>query len=598
MHKDKSNNQEFSKFLNLLFANSDFEGVIKECVFFLKNNEADSLILNYLGLSHLKLKNYLEASNVFKDAIKKDANNSYLYQNLAQAYIGAKNNFSAIKALMRCINKNNLIITAYLGAYRLLNSKSSKNKILQKMVHNINFTKIPIPADFFSFLIKNYEFKIGISICKELLKKQNNNYILHHLLGQLYFLNQELELAVLCQKKTISLKPNFYSAYYDLGEIYKTQGNLEESKNNYMLAIRNNTDIVNGELHRSFSSVYKYQTLSDSHIQQMKQYLESSNVKLEDKTQIKFALAKAYEDVKEYDLSFKLLEEANHSHYQALNYSSDFFIKEVNIFKNFHLKCKNKFSNCINLGFSEYAPIFIIGLPRSGSTLVEQIISSHSQVTSYGESKAFGHSLSNYLNVIDINLFEKQLNEVTETFFYKIGKEYCLTINNNHSYKTFTDKMLFNFCYLGLIKYSLPNAKIINCVRDYRDIYLSIYKNYFSEAKMGFSFNKRELLYFIQFFHESIQFWQKELNTHIHNLHYENLINSPKEEIKKILNFCNLSWEDECMHFYENKSQVRTVSSAQVRQNFYSSSVELWRKYESYLQEEFQKLELLMNKSV
>ena len=595
MNQEK-NTQNFSKFLQLLFVNKDYDGVIKESEIFLQNNAPNPVIYNFLGLSQFNQAKYKESIISFKKGISLDKNNFFLFQNLFYSYLNLHLKFSAIKSALSVIKLNTQVVDAYIWIYGLLNCNKSKNKILKKLCKHVNFEKVKIPNNFFNFLLINEEYETGIFVCKILLKSKNN-HIVYNILGQFYFLNEQLELAKQSQLKSLSLKNDYYQSYYDLAEIFKIQGDLREAKNYYMQAIKYSNQNVDGELHRSFSSVHKYKSLEDEHVILMQKLLLSEKLNERNKSQLNFALAKAYEDIKEFELSYNSFNTANKLYFKTLNYSSEFFTKEVSIFKNFYLKNKKNLTGEKKIGFLESNPIFIIGLPRSGSTLVEQIISSHSQVTSYGESKLFGRSLSMFFNVYDLNIFQKQLNNVTDSFYYKLGKEYSLKINKHLDFKYFTDKMLFNFCYLGLIKYSLPNAKIIYCERDYRDIFLSIYKNFFSEVKMGFSFDKKELINFIIFFDQTIGFWLKELKNDIFSLSYEDLIDHPKTIVNQILNFCNLPYDEKCLEFYQNKSEVRTVSSVQVRQNFYSSSISLWKSYEKFLSKEFNQLELLMHKS-
>lgn len=590
-------NKKFSNYLQLLFSSKDFDGVVKECLIFLNKNQGSPSIFNFLGLAHYNLKNYKESIISFKQGIALDKKNHFLYQNLSFSYLHLNLKFSAIKAGLNVLRLNNQIIETYLQIYNLLQSIKSKKKILKRLCKIINIKKIKLPSNFFPFLINNKEYEIGIIICN-LLLKNNKNYILLNILGQFHFLNEEIDLAKQSQLESINLKNDYYYAYYDLAEILKIQGNFEEAKKNYKEAIKHNVHKIDGELHRSFASVNKYQSSEDDHIILMKKLISSSAVDEKAKCHIGFGLAKAYEDIKQYELSFKYLEEANKNYFKQISYSNELFEKEVSIFKQFYLDNKNKIKENNKLGFKETNPIFIIGLPRSGSTLVEQILSSHSEVEGYGESKVFGQNLSIFFNVFDLKKFEEQLSKISDHFYYQIGKEYSFKINKKSNYKYFTDKMLFNFCYLALIKISLPNAKIICCRRDYRDIFFSIYKNFFSEAKMGFSFDRKELLNFISFYDESIKFWQNELGNFIFNINYEDLISDSQKEIKQILNFCNLEWEDQCLEFYQNKSEVKTVSTVQVRQNFYTSSLNLWKEYEEFFSTEFNFLNSLMSKSV
>ena len=341
-----SYNEKFSKYLQLLFSNNDFHGVVKECLEFLNKNQGSPSIFNFLGLAQYNLKNYRESIVSFKQAISLDKKNYLLFQNLFFSYLNLNLKFSAIKAGLNIIKLNNQVIAVYLQIYNLLNSFSSKRKILGKIYKNLNVKKTKLPDHFFTFLLNNKEYDFGIAICK-LLLKDKKNYVLLHLLGQFYLLNEQIDLAKQSQIESINLKNDYYLSYYDLAEILKIEGHFDEAIKNYNYAIRFNTQKVQGELHRALSSVKKYQSSDDEHLIKMKQLILLDSIDEKDKCHIKFGLAKACEDLKEYELSFKYFEEANKNYFKLNSYSNEFFKKEVNIFKNFYLgnKKTNKSKN-------------------------------------------------------------------------------------------------------------------------------------------------------------------------------------------------------------------------------------------------------------
>jgi len=256
----------------------------------------------------------------------------------------------------------------------------------------------------------------------------------------------------------------------------------------------------------------------------------------------------------------------------------------IKIFKDINL---NKSPNF----FSKKKIIFICGMPRSGTTLVEQIIASHKEVYGAGE-------LSFLTNVIHDNFFNGDLidkqriienqnsekNLINEKYFekfllYKIKKQII------------TDKAPLNFKWIGFIKIFFPNSKIIHCKRNSRDNCLSIFKNYFSSPKMNWAYDQRDVSDYYNNYNSIMNFWYSKIPQFIHTAEYEKIVSDKKNEIKKLLKFCDLEWDDNCLSHHKNrKTPIRTVSIAQARQPVYSSSVNSGDNYKDYLKEMFDNL--------
>ena len=240
--------------------------------------------------------------------------------------------------------------------------------------------------------------------------------------------------------------------------------------------------------------------------------------------------------------------------------------------------------------------IFIIGMPRSGSTLIEQILGSHSQIDSYGEVNFLFNSIDKYLPLNQIYLNENNINNLDEDIIVNISDYYLKQFSIKQNDTQFvTDKMLFNYLFIDLIKILFPSAKIVFCFRDFRDIFMSIIRNYFGDKNFNFAYNKNELLNYINFFSEHMKICLKKYDD-ILFVNYESLILQFEKEVTTLLKKLDLSIEDSCLNFQQNSKTVNTASSFQVRQKIYDSSVNLWQSYKKFYKEEFDKLEIL-NKS-
>ena len=190
-----------------------------------------------------------------------------------------------------------------------------------------------------------------------------------------------------------------------------------------------------------------------------------------------------------------------------------------------------------------------------------------------------------------MKLFFAEDSIVNNKSLEKIGKEYILKMNNlSKNSKRTTDKLPINFLYIGFIKLILPNAKIIHCDRNPKDIILSVFKNHFPGGKIKFAYNLDELVEFYNLYADLMKHWNKVLPNFIYNIKYESIISNIESEVKSLLLFCNLDWEKDCLNFYNNKRTIKTASDSQVRKKIYNSSVDTWKDYNKHLSEYFKKI--------
>ena len=300
------------------------------------------------------------------------------------------------------------------------------------------------------------------------------------------------------------------------------------------------------------------------------------------KMHLAFGLGKAYEDTKSYENAFKYFKLANQLRRKNLKYNIN---DDIAFFKNlkkiFNKELFNKFKNSGNLS---KRPIFIVGMFRSGTTLVEQILASHSKVYGGGESRVFFQAMSSFLKFDSKSVFKKNLDTYKPSTFEDIGNLYISVAKKfQPNFEFITDKQPLNFKWIGLIKLALPNAKIIHCKRNPIDNCLSIYKNYFDFNDNPYSYDLNELAQHYNLYADLMKYWNSLLPEFIYNISYEELIKNQKDQTEKLLNFSNLDWEENCMNFFKNKRNVNTASVMQVRRPLYKDSVNSWKNYEKYL---------------
>ena len=235
-------------------------------------------------------------------------------------------------------------------------------------------------------------------------------------------------------------------------------------------------------------------------------------------------------------------------------------------------------------------------MPRSGSTLIEEILSKHSAVEALSEIKNFKSNFKYFFNIYDPAAFEKQVAELNNQELYKIGEKYHNDIKSKlHNHTVVTDKMLFNFAYLPLLKSSFSNSKIIVTNRNYKDIFISIYKNYFSDPFFNFAYDEKNIIDLITIYHHTIKHWKKMMGDDFLLVNYKDLVRDPELLFSQIFNFCELEWQSSFLQASkDNKRIVDTASSSQVRRGIYTDSLNSNDHYQKYFSAAFNALDQLI----
>ncbi len=404
----------------------------------------------------------------------------------------------------------------------------------------------------------------------------NRNYVeAHNNLGAAFQELMFFEKAKEQYEKALSINPKFAQALNNLGAAYEIFGLKEQALENYIKSIKE--DPSYSEAHRNLSAIKKYKK-NDPQINQLESLYSNNYLPISDKRNLSFALAKVHEDLGDSDQFIKFLDEGNNLRKQELNYSFDSS-------KNFHSSILKAFENPPEL-ISESAqkkstirPIFILGMPRSGTTLVEQILASHNKVHGAGEL----NYLKNIVTPILIQYINNENESLSNRDIKSIRKQYLdAIIKLDTNQNVITDKMPINFRLIGFILSALPEAKIVHVKRDARATCWSNYKHYFSSGN-GFTFDQEDLSKFYGLYSEIMDFWHELFPNIIFDLSYEKLTENQKSETKKLLNYCELEWDDNCLDFHKNDRGIKTASASQVRQKMYQGSSDVWKKYEPYL---------------
>ena len=396
----------------------------------------------------------------------------------------------------------------------------------------------------------------------------------HNNLGSSLLALRQVNTAVTHYEKAVAIKPDYQLAYNNLGIAYQRLGEIDKAFKSFERALAIKSDYA--KAHHNLSSLKKY-TKSDKQIVEMESLLSIKDLSQSDRIFICFALAKAYENLGKQEELFKVLHEGNQLRKKELKYSIEKSENHNSIIKKLFNSSPKPLSNQA----STIRPIFIVGMLRSGTSVVEQIISSHHEVYGAGE-------LKNLTQIIIPILREHLTNDKTklskETFL-SIRKQYFESLSSfNTSENVITDKWPLNFRSIGFILSAIPEAKIIHLKRDARATCWSIYKHYFSDTGNGWAYNFDDLAEFYKLYSEIMRYWHEMFPGKVYDISYQDLTTNQEDETRKLLEYCELEWDQNCLDFHKNKRAVDTASVLQVRQKMYQGSSEAWKEHEEYLQ--------------
>ena len=374
-------------------------------------------------------------------------------------------------------------------------------------------------------------------------------------------------------------EPNNIPIIINLANAYIERGNFELALKFTKLASKHSPE--NMGIDFTLSNLIDYSE-NKTHQKIMLEKSENSSFKEEDKIPLYFALGKSFNDQKNYSRSFYFYSLGNKIKNSTLkNYSLEFEEIYQNKIKEFFVNFD--FNKIIGKKLFDKKIIFIVGLPRSGTSLAHQILASHSSVKGFGESDILNGFFNN--KILDSKFISNltKNNKLNDDFICEISNYIGSKYENNSDQKIILDKSPFNFFWLGFIKIIFPKAKIIHTIRNQDDTCLSIYKSLFGKKGVLWSYDKNNITNFVKIYNFIIKFWSEKMPNYIYNLNYEMLVQDQKNQTKKLLSFCNLDWEDDCLNFYKNTLPIKSASLYQTRKPIYKSSINQNLKYSDYI---------------
>ena len=420
------------------------------------------------------------------------------------------------------------------------------------------------------------ELDEAIEAYNQVLKLEPENVEVLNNLGTIYRDLDDTKISIEHYNAALSANPNHSGAYYNLGFAYQDLGDINKAIQNYEQAIEINDHVWS---YHNLSYLKKFK-LDDPHISKMESLLLQDNIPKLDQVHLNLALARVNDSLGRKKQFLQFLEKGNRLRKKETKYSI-----EESLY--FHETIKEIFLHSMPVSkkpdkdsVSEITPIFILGMPRSGTTLVEQILSSHNSVYGAGELKTLTKLATPIIN----NYSNGDISNISLQALEFIRQEYLNMLSNlNSNLQIITDKLPLNFQFIGFILSAFPEAKIIHLKRNAIATCWSNYKHFFTDKENSYSHDLNDLAAFYNSYVDIMDFWHKLYPNKIYDLSYETLTTNQEDETRKLINYCNLEWDEKCLSFYENNRAVKTPSSPQVRNKMYQGSSDAWKQYEEFL---------------
>lgn len=581
----------------------------------IKRNNTE--LLNNYGIFLGQQSRFKEAIDVLSKVIKLNPNLSQAYQNLGLAYKSINKNalamhyfhqaleynpdlvqsVNSIAALLREVGDVDQATAFYkrsteilpdrvdsllaLGAQYLASEQTEKAITTLEKVLKLDPDNVSAISRIGNALRLCFRYEEAVEYAKKAASLQPDSPHAYNNLGLVYHEMGRHTDGLASIDKALEIRPDFYESYNNRGITVLAMGDMDGAYESYNKALALNPDYA--ICYRNLATLGKKYPFTAEQIQNMKRLMKSDSISEHEKGHLHYALSRAYEDEKNHEAAFSHLVAGGKIRKAELGYHID---NDKNQFK----LVKRYFNDGL-IGElpaatveSDIEPLFILGMPRSGTSLTEQIISNHSAVHGAGELTEFTRYIHQFIRSNSPATL-RESPQLSLSGLAGVKENYLSTLRRlNVSERIISDKSPLNFRWVGFILAIFPNAKIVNLVRDPRAVCWSIFKHYFSVNGHGYAYDLQDLAEYYRLYLDLMSFWREKFPGRFYDLNYELLTENQESETRKLLEYCELPWEDNVMNFHKNERAVRTASNTQVRNKMYTGSSEAWRKYEAYLE--------------
>lgn len=525
-----------------------------------RGREADAVFEEYLerdpdrgivaqGIEHLQAGRKEEAITAFREALRRNPDNVDAMRCLANVWLRDKENLSDAEALLRRATQ---VAPDFTGAWILLGG------VLHEQKRNVE----------------------AIECYRKACTIEPDNAFAWGALGNAFAFAGWPHKAVEAYAKSVELDPGSPAMQMGYAHVLKTLGHQDASLAAYRAAIRAKPDF--GEAYWSMANLKVFR-FEDREVEAMEEQVRRDDLAPSADIHFRFALGKAYEDRGDYDRAWHFYTTANQR--QRMQVAHDPLEMEARQEEIREVLCREFLEANAGHGHEAADPIFIVGLPRSGSTLIEQILASHSQVEGTAELPNLGKiaaSVGRYRP--DDQQYPKGLRLLRKKDWRAYGQQY---IDETRRYRIagkpfFTDKLPNNFAHLGFLHLILPNAKIVHARRHPLDSLLGAYRQLWGKGQ-HWTYDLQDLVDYYRQYWLTMRHWHEVLPGKVLDVHYEEIVADLEGQVRRILAHCGLPFEEACVRFHETARPVQTASSEQVRRPIYREGLGRWRRYEKHL---------------
>ena len=418
-----------------------------------------------------------------------------------------------------------------------------------------------------------------LDVTEQLLRHSPNDADLWNSQGVAYFHLDSIEKAKSCYEKAIVLDPERAGFESNLGLAFSSLGNKDSAEQHYRQSLQ--LDPEYAETYRNFAMMKHFSSIDDPDAQKIKALWERDDLDDSSVIHLSFALGKIYDDCGEFSMAFEAYKRGNDLKFKESGIDLDQYFSHMDrIAKVFDRPPKE-----VVITQTDPSPIFILGMPRSGTTLVEQIISRHPSVFGCGELPCIERAITRLEKTVEpMRVYPDDFWDISAEDMNREVLQYRDWVNRLHDIKTpnITDKMPFNFVHIWLIKSMFPDAPVVHCQRHPLDTILSNYFQFYA-SDINYVYNLEALATYYVHYHRLMEHWFQIFGEALTQIAYEDLILDSDRETKKLIEAIGLPWDDSCLDPKRSDTAVRTASIWQVRQGIYTRSKERWRNYERQL---------------
>lgn len=576
----------------------------------------DAEAIHLLGMIEFEQGNHAEAIELYKKSIELDPSKEYFYNNLFQAMLADKKIDELIDSLSKAHEdqpESPVISFNLAKAYELNDDDESAFKYYKKAIE-LNPEYIEAIRVFGRFLYKHDQFElshhyfqkaielddqdvdsiVNAANClyelefydnaqvlyEKALEKDPGNKLANTALAACLKADVDSKRAYELLDRALETDPNFSNALSIKANMLVLDGEYEKAYE--LLKPKLNVPNPEPSIVAAFSDIAPKLGMTNEVIEMLKEQLEKADTKnYSHVLSLNFSLGTILDKQKDYKNAFKYiragneLKRANYSHTEDLEKFSQAF----------EFYTKHDFKSLPHASNHSELPIFIVGMPRSGTTLTEQILSMHPKIHGAGELGNISKlAKSMHLTYKTKSIYPNALLELDNDILDKFANEHLEFLQSlDPEAKHVVDKMPHNFQYVGLIKLLFPNSKIIHCIRDPHDTALSIYFQNFMGTH-AYAYNLEHIAFHIGSYLNYMKLWKEILGFEIHDVVYEEMVENQEDISRKLIDFAGLEWDDACLNFHKSTRKVSTASHTQVRNPIYKTSKKKWKNYEEEMQ--------------